>query len=557
MTGFSWVAACGCVFAALAACGGPTAPGPAPAAKSPPAIEQLNRIVERYWDDRLPAVNAITPQYLADSSSVEQRYLAEILAVPRGLLDAKAQLTYDIFRRQREILIEGFTFPGELLPIDPVDGMPQQLAAYAAELAARPSTKAGEYEYFLKRVDDYVRWTQQAAVNMREGMRRGYTSPRALIERILPVLARLGVDDPANVFYGPLRSMPDGIQAAARAALTRDMTSAVSERLLPANRALHDFLQKEYLPRARSSVALADLPLGGQWYAYRVRRATSSALSPDEINRIGIAEVERSGLPAAREPLEAPANGILSAYRELQSQVQAALPTAFTEIPKAEFDIRAADWLPQPGIALYYQRKGSSGTEPAVLYVNSGKGARPTVSIAGFLQQALPGHHLQIALQQERMDLPRFRRFGAEPAFTEGWALYAASLGETLGLYTDESAKLDAAATRMRCAVALVVDTALQIKGWTRSQALDYVHAHLSIDDLDAQLLIDSYAANPGDALACMMGETRIRALRSRAQQTLGGRFDLRDFHTEILKDGAMPLDILETKMKAWMDASK
>ena len=152
--------------------------------------------------------------------------------------------------------------------------------------------------------------------------------------------------------------------------------------------------------------------------------------------------------------------------------------------------------------------------------------------------------------------MPRFRRFGAEPAFTEGWGLYAASLGDALGEYTDESAKMDAASAQMRCAVALVVDTSLQAKGWTRAQAFDYLHAHLAIDDLDGQLLIDSYVARPGDALACM-GETKIRALRSRAQQVLGGRFDLRDFHGEILKDGAMPLDILETKMKAWMDAAK
>jgi uncharacterized protein (DUF885 family) len=555
MRGFSWIAVCGLALAALAACGGPAAPNSASPPKAAAGAEQVNRIVERYWDDHLPAENALSPQYLADSLSVERRYLAEILEAPRDALDAETKLTYDIFRRQREVIIEGFTYPGELLPIDPIGGMPHELAASAAELAARPSTTAADYENWLKRIDNYVRWTQQVVVNMREGMRRGYTSPRALIERVLPLLERLGSDDPANVFYGPIRSLPDGIQAADRAKLTRDITSTVTQRLLPANRALHDFLQKEYLPRARTGLALSDLPLGRQWYAYRVRRATSSALLPEEINRIGIAEVERLGPPTAREA-GAPANGLLNGYRELQTQVLAALPALFAEIPTAEFDIRAADWLPLPDIALYYQRRGASGSPPAVLYVNTGKGARTAPSIAGFLEQALPGHHLQSALVQARTDLPRFRRFGAEPAFTEGWGLYAASLGEALGIYTDESARMDAASMQMRCAVALVVDTSLQAKGWTRAQALDYLHAHLAIDDIDAQLLIDSYAARPGDALACM-GETKIRALRTRAQQALGSRFDLRAFHGEILKDGAMPLDILETKMKAWMDAAK
>ena len=557
MKGFSWIACGGFALIALGGCGAPPAPGAAAAAsKSPPAVDQVNRIVERYWDEHLPADDALAPQILADSLGIERRYLAEIQSVARDGLDARTRLTYDIFKRQREILVEGFTFPSELLPIDPFYGMPQQLSAYAVELAARPSTNAAEYENWLRRIDAYVHWTQQASANMREGVRRGYTSPRAVIERMLPILERLGLDDSANVFYGPLRSLPDGMQSAERVKLTRDMTSAVAEKLLPANRALHDFLLKEYLPRARAGMAMAELPLGSLWYAYRVRRATDSALTPDEVNRIGIAEVERLGPPPAREAAGPPSGAIVNAYRDLQTQVQAALPAAFAEIPKGEFELRAAEWL-APGQVLYYQRRGSSGSPPAILYVNTGKGARAAVSIPSFLQQAVPGQHFQVALQQERTDLPRFRRFGYEPAFTEGWGLYAASLGEALGTYADESAKLEAVLGQLRCAVALVVDTSLQVKGWTRAQAFDYLRLHLGADDLDAQALIDSYVANPGDALACMMGEIKIRALRVRAQQSMGGRFELRDFHTEMLKDGAMPLDILETKMKAWMDASK
>jgi uncharacterized protein (DUF885 family) len=172
------------------------------------------------------------------------------------------------------------------------------------------------------------------------------------------------------------------------------------------------------------------------------------------------------------------------------------------------------------------------------------------------LQRDLPGEHFQIALQQQQTDLPRFRRFGSDAAFTQGWSLYAVSLGDALGLYTDESAKLDAVAAQLRCAVALVVDTGLHAKGWTRGQAFDYLRAHLGIGDLDAQSLIDSYAASPAEALACV-GEMMFRTLRTRAQQRLGGRFDLREFHSAILQGGAMPLDILEEKMKGWMDASK
>jgi uncharacterized protein (DUF885 family) len=188
--------------------------------------------------------------------------------------------------------------------------------------------------------------------------------------------------------------------------------------------------------------------------------------------------------------------------------------------------------------------------------VTTGRGAKTTLSLAGFLQQGLPGEHFQVALQQERADLPRFRRFGSEAAFTEGWGLYAASLGEALGLYGDESAKLDAAAEEMRCAVGLVVDTGLHAKGWSRAQAVDYLRAHLGVDDPDAQSLIDGYAASPAEALACM-GAMKFRVLRAQAQQRLGGRFDVREFHSQILQGGAMPLDILEAEMKGWIDASK
>jgi uncharacterized protein (DUF885 family) len=219
----------------------------------------------------------------------------------------------------------------------------------------------------------------------------------------------------------------------------------------------------------------------------------------------------------------------VNTYKELEIQVRAALPAAFSEIPKSPLEIQSAEWLPRPAASLYYQR-GPAGAD--ILLVNTGRGAKTTLSTAAFLQRGLPGEHFQIALQQEQADLPRFR------------------------LYGDESAKLDAAAEERRCAVGLVVDTGLHAKGWTRGQAFDYLRVHLGVDDLDAQSLIDGYAASPAEALACM-GAVNFRALRALAQQRLGARFDLREFHSEILQGGAMPLDILEAKMKAWMDASK
>jgi uncharacterized protein (DUF885 family) len=558
MSGLSLKGLCMLAVLALAGCGAPSAPpGGTPAKSAPP--DQLNHIVERYWDERLPLQNALSPQYLADSLNVERRYLAELLTVSRETLDENSRLSYDIFKRRREATIEGLTFPGELMPINPFAGMTQRLAESAQD-PGRPRTVA-DYDHWLKLIDEYVRWTQQAIANMRDGVRRGYTSPRALIERTLPILEGLAADGPGSVLNAPLHSMPEAIDERDRNRLSKAISNATAQQLLPAIRVLHDYLQHEYLPRARTGLALSELPLGPRWYAYRVKLATSLDLAPEEIHRIGVAEVERLGIPA-QPTIETPAGAprsaaeLVSAYQDLDARVRAVLPDLFSDPPGQDLEIRGTQWPLEPLAALSYQPAGP-GIPAAVLYVDTLRGAERGVSVPDFLRQAVPGHHYQIALQQGRPDLPRFRRFGSEAAFTAGWGMYAASLGEALGLYPDEAARSDFASGTRRCAVGAVVDTGLHAKGWTRTQARDYLRAHLPVDEKDAQALIDWYSANPADALACMMGEREFIALRARAQQLLGGRFDVRQFHSEILGNGAMPLDILEARMKVWLDASK
>jgi uncharacterized protein (DUF885 family) len=506
--------------------------------------------------------NPLSPQYLADSLSLERRFLAEVLAIPRAPLDADAGLTYDIFKRQRELDIEGLTYPAELLPVDPFDGMPLQFARAAADMGQRPFEAAKDYENWLLRIDDYAGWTRQAIANMREGMRRGYTSPRVLMVRVLPMLQGLGEDTSANVFYGPLRTMPPSIKEPERTRLTLSVTGAVKNQLLPAYRELHDFIQREYLPRARLSIAMSALPLGPSWYAYRVKRATGTQLTPDEIHGIGTAEVERIrarmlAFPAG--PPAPPKAELLNAYQDLKAQTLAAMPILFSAVPRADVEIRA---LGRPGEAaalLAYRPATPDDGTPAILYVNTEpSAARPAnADIAGFLQEAIPGRHYQSALQQERVDLPKFRRFGGEPAFVDGWALYAASLGGELGLYRDDEAKRGALLGQLKCAVALVVDTGIHAKDWTRAQAADYLRAHLGVDPADAELMTDRFAAFPGDALACKTGELKFQALLAQAQKALGARFDIREFHFELLKDGAMAPDILEAKMKRWMEAGR
>jgi uncharacterized protein (DUF885 family) len=433
-----------------------------------------------------------------------------------------------------------------------------------------------DYESWRSRAGDYVRWTAQAIANMREGQRRGYVLPRVLVARLLPMLAALGADTPANVFYRPLGAIPSTLRTEERQRISEGITAAVKEEILPAYRRLHDFMRDEYLPRARQSIALSALPLGPAWYAHLVRRETALRLTPADIHAIGAAETERlrgrlqsllaeagfagSGqayLEAAqREPRVAykTPEELLDFYAQLKVSTAAALATDFAESPQGDFLIRPVEPFHLGGTpALFYERGANRSAAP-VLYVDTTR--QPLIPRpADFLREALPGLHWQLTIQQERSGLPRFRRFGGDPGFVEGWGLYAQSLGEELGLYGDTEAKFESLKDELACAAGLVVDTGVHGLGWSREQALDYLRAQVPTSEEAANETIDRIIALPAEALDCGIGVRVFRGLRAHAQQVLGARFDLRDFHAELIDDGAMPLDILESAANLWLNA--
>ena len=550
-------------------------------------VERLGHIVERYWDEnaaRMPwyswgdadfsldqAGENIAPQFLADSLAIERRFFDEVLAVPRSTLNAESALTYDIFRRERALAIEGFIYPRELLPVNPYDGMPQRFALMATAAEHVALSSATDFENWRSRTMAIVTWTNQAIANMRNGIRRGYTLPRGLVEKTLPQLAALGEDSPMNVFYQPLRMSPgpgaDSVAGLERVRSSAAMTAVLKEKILPAYRALHDFLLHEYLPRARNTVGLTALPLGDAWYAFLVKRTTSSALTPMQLHTLGLAEIQRLHQRVPRLLAEASSPGfsyktsagLLGAYQDLTTQLATAAPALFSTIPKATFEIRSVESFREAvAPALSYAPRAPNDLVAAVLYVNTAALDRhpATLAPAQFLREAVPGHHYQLEVQHERADLPRFRRFGGVPAFTEGWGLYAATLGEELGVYPDEATKSEPLLAQVMCAAGLVIDTGLHAQGWTRQQALDYLRAELSLDTAAAGEAVDRVIAHPAQALACTVGFLKIDGLRALAQQGLGARFDLRQFHAEIIKDGSMPLDLLEAKVKRWMETA-
>lgn len=581
----------------IAGCGTPASPPSRPAEPAPPR-ELLNHIVERYWDEdaalnpwyswggaetrfgEAPA-DAISPQAMADSLAIERRYLGEALAVSRASLDGGSKITYDIFRRERELAIESFTYPTELVPINPYYGTPQRFALLATAAERYALSSARDFDNWQTRALSYERWTTQAIANMREGMRRGYTLPRVLVERMIPLLAALGEDSPSNVFYQPLQARPGDPAEMQRTPLALALSGAVRAKILPSYRLLHDFLQREYLPRSRESIGLSALPLGASWYAYLVKRATDGGASAAQLHALGMAEVERvhgriqalladtASAGNARNFFDdmrrdprfsySDAGELLIAYRDLKSQVAALAPALFAIAPRADFEIRRVEGFRQKtSPALSYRRATAYGKIPAVLYVNTADlEARPATAVAAqFLREAMPGHHYQLALQQERADLPRFRRFGGAPAFIAGWSLYAASLGEELGLYRDPESKFGFLLAQLDCAAGMVIDTGLHSEGWTRRHAIDYLRAQSPVDETAATDAVDRVLSLPAETLACSVGFSRIQGLRTRAQEILGPRFDVRGFHTEVLKDGAVPLDVLDAKIKQWLETA-
>ncbi|MGO9039401.1 MAG: DUF885 domain-containing protein [Steroidobacteraceae bacterium] len=586
----------GLIMLTLAACGAAPAPPPSTAVKPAAPGDRLSQLVEHYWDDygmlnpqRLPqgAVTRfeaaggyeISAQFLADSLALERRYLAAARAMQRPSLDADSRVTYDIFTRERELAVASFTYPSELLPVNPARSMPLLFAQTATGAGPYAVLSAMDFDNWQARADAYVQWTHEAIANMREGLRRGYTLPRVLVEEMLPILAGLGADTPANVFYQPVAAIPATAADAERSRLSKGISAGVRDKILPSYRALHDFLRNEYLPRARATVGLSVLPLGQSWYAFLVKREAGTAMAPAEIHALGKAEVERihGRLQAllAGTAFAGDEHGFLAAmrsdphwsykttaellnfYNELKVQSAAALASQFAQAPRADFAIRPVEnfrenWAPP----LFYQRATPNGTTAAVLYVNTaGIETQPiTATPAGFLRAALPGHHYQLALQQERADLPRFRRYGGDPAFVEGWGLYAASLGEDLGLYRDTQSRFEALIAELQCAAGLVIDTGVHSQGWTRQQAIEYLQSKAPIDEPTVRAIVDRAIALPGEALACAMGARKIQALRARAAQTLGPAFDIRAFHFQVLDGGAMPLDILESKVNLWLD---
>jgi len=533
------------------------------------------------YNDRFEVT--ISPEWRARDEKLERDYLERIKSIDPARLSGQDALTYEIFKSAREREIEGFRFPGHLIPVNQFYSVPNSFAQLGSGNGLHPFKTVKDYEDFLKRIDGFVAWTDQAIVNMREGIAKGYTLPNVLVERTLPQLAAQLVERPEDsLYWGPIANLPATFTDAERQKLAAAYRAAITRQVIPSYRRLHDFLRDEYLPKARNSVGLDALPDGKAWYEYNVRNISTTDYTPAQIHEIGLREVERIHgemrkvmqqvgfegslddffrfLNTDEQFVHPSREALVAGYVDIKNRVDPQLPTLFEILPNADYEVRAVEPFREKSAAGgQYQAASEDGSRPGIFYANAyDLKARPKWAMEALsLHEGNPGHHFQISIQREQKNLPRFRRFGGYTAYSEGWGLYAESLGPELGVYKDPYQYFGRLEGELFRAIRLVVDTGLHSKGWTREQVLEYIDANSATSDARRIAETERYIAIPGQAVAYKIGQLKISELRERAERELGDRFDVRKFHTAVLSDGALPLDVLEAKIERWIAAQK
>ena len=535
-----------------------------------------NRYNDRY-------VVSIAPAEIAKSQQLERDALARVGRIDRSVLSPGDQLSYDVFKSGREREIEGFRFPSELLPFNQFYSTPNRFAQLGSGDGLQPFKTVQDYDAFLQRIDGLVQWTDQAIVNMREGMRRSYTLPKILAERTLPQLeAHIVAHAEDSLYWGPIKRLPATFSDADRARLTEAYRQAIETRVVPSYRKLHDFVRDEYVPHARLTDGMEALPDGKAWYEYNVRSITTTDYTPAQIHQIGLDEVkrihgemsavmQRVGFKGTLKEFFKYANSdpkffydnrdaLIAGYVDIKNRVNPQLPKLFETLPKADYEVRAVEPFREKSAAGgQYQAASEDGSRPGIFYANAyDLRARPKWAMEALsLHEANPGHHFQISIQQEQKGLPKFRRFDGYTAYVEGWGLYAESLGPELGMYQDPYQYFGRLEAELWRAIRLVVDTGLHSQGWTREQVLAYMDENSSAAEARRVSEAERYMAIPGQALAYKIGQLKISELRAKAMNELGPRFDVRKFHTAVLEDGALPLDVLEAKIERWIAAQR
>jgi len=550
----------------------------------------LNRLYDNYWEFILKE-NPTYATYLGDhrydnwlEDASAEAYEKRVQQLKKFLADLKSlkkpsggedRLNHDLFKRELALQIEGANYHPYILPITQQTGphidLPQ-LVTY------HPFKTLQDYVNYVSRLTQFRRVFDQIITNLKIGLEKKTVQPHSVVEKIIPQLEAQIVSSPdKSELHKPVEKLPSEISKDAAQRITGDVDEAITNYVVPAYTKLLNFVRGEYLPKSRTHPGIWSVPNGRAIYAYNIRLYTTTNLTPGQIHRLGKRELARiskeigvilrrvqfkgtlqqynDSLRKDKSNFYATGQELLNGFKEILRQMDVRLSEFFGRLPQANYDFREIEeWRADAAPAAYYYAPPEDRSRPGYFYVNTYKPeTRPKYMMEALAyHEAVPGHHLQISIQQELTTLPKFRRHGGYTAFVEGWALYAELLSKQMGFYKDllaDYGRLTAEAWR---ASRLVVDTGIHSLKWTRDEAIRFMKNNTASSEQDIVSEVDRYIAWPGQALAYKIGELKIRELRASAERRLRRRFDIRKFHDELLNDGALPLDILKAKMRGW-----
>lgn len=543
---------------------------------------EATSIGDNRFNDQMPV--DFTGSYRMKLHDFFKSYSDSIDQFDRDKLNENDKISFDIFKYEMAMSLQGLTFHDNYAPFNQFYGLTLSMGQLGSGEGNQPFKTVLDYDNWLKRAANFSAWADSAIIYFNKGIDSDWVLPKTLVVKIIPQLTAMVTANAANsLFYGPIKKMPSSFSDSDKNRLTAAYKELITQQLIPSYKKLSDYLQKDYLPKARSTTGISGVKGGDQYYNYLVKYWTTTNKTPDEIYNTGLSEVKRirgimdsvknavgfkGDLNAFFDymrtdkkfmPFKTPGE-VLNAWRSIQQKVEPHLKDYFGHTPKSKFEIRQTEAFRAASSSIEYNPATADGSRPGIFYIpivdatkfNTTSGMEST-----FLHEAIPGHHYQVSLQQENENLPKFRRFSWYGAYGEGWALYCESMGKDLGLYTDPYQYMGALGDEIHRAIRLVVDVAMHTKGMTREEAVKYSMENEPTSETAAIAEIERYMAIPGQALSYMIGSLKIRELRNKYKNELLDKFKIASFHDEFLKDGCMPLQIVEKKMDDWAATQK
>ncbi len=490
---------------------------------------------------------------------------------------SKAVLQWDI-----DINLEELNFRKDLIPINQMWSRNLMMGQLASGSSAQPFETVQDYKNWLLRVDGYIEWLKTAEVKMKEGVKIRYVLPNSLIVKVIPqlkALTNVKVED--HLFFSPIKNFPKSFTKEERSELTEAYTTSIRDKIIPAYTSLYKYVSTDYLSQGRASSGIEAVPSGAEYYQFAIKKYTTTNLTSEEIHQLGLSEVARILVEMEKVMKEVKYEGniisffdfvrenkdlmpftkpeqVLNNFNKIHNKMKPQLQKLFSNTPKTNFLIRQTEAFREASASAEYNSGSIDGSRPGIFYVPIPDAKKYNIfgDESLFLHEAIPGHHYQISLTQENENLPYFRKTLWYSAYGEGWALYTESLGKELGLFKDSYQYFGMLSAEMHRAIRLVVDTGLHAKNWTREQAIQYSLDNEAEPEASIISEIERYMANPGQALSYKIGQLKIQELRIKAEKSFGEKFDIKEFHNQILETGCVPLAVLEEKIDQWIEGN-